>query len=61
MDCKFHTIKNAAELLQVSPLTVWRKIQTGEIPATHLGRRVLIPNEFFDRLKEKAFESQGVA
>jgi excisionase family DNA binding protein len=61
MDSRFNTIKQAAELLQVSPLTVWRKIQTGEIPSIRMGRRVLIPNEFFDRLKDKAFQSQGVA
>jgi excisionase family DNA binding protein len=58
MDCKFHTIKQTAELLQVSPLTVWRKTQTGEIPATRLGRRVLIPDEFFDQLKDRAFQEK---
>jgi excisionase family DNA binding protein len=58
MDSKFKTIKQTAELLQVAPLTVWRKIQTGEIPATRLGRRVLIPDEFFDQLKARAFQEK---
>ena len=58
---QFFSIRKTAEILQVSNLTVWRRVQAGEIPSVRLGKRVLIPDTFFERLKETAFQPQGAA
>jgi len=58
---QFFTIKQAAGVLQISDLTAWRKVQTGEIPSVRLGKRVLIPDVFFEELKNKALKPQGAA
>jgi len=55
MSQQFYTVAQAAMVLQISKITIWRKIKSGEISSVRLGRRVLIPNEFFERLKGKAF------
>lgn len=62
MDKQFFSIRQTAEALQVSGLTVWRKIQTGEIPHARIGKRVLIPDLFFENLKNKAMHPrEGIA
>jgi excisionase family DNA binding protein len=37
------TIDEAAALLRVSERTLREKIKTGDVPAVHVGRRILIP------------------
>ena len=61
MDQKFFSIRQAADVLLISKVTVWRKIQEGEIPSARIGRRVLIPAEFFEKLKNKALKTQNDA
>jgi len=51
---QFVTIKKAVEILSVSRPTIQRKLNTGEIPCVRLGKRILIPGDFFKQLNEKA-------
>ena len=37
------TVKEAAAIMGVAPLTLRRRIETGEIPAVRIGDRVLVP------------------
>jgi excisionase family DNA binding protein len=48
----FFTIEEAAKILRVSRVTIYRKMNTGELKATHFGRRVLIPASFFNQLAD---------
>jgi excisionase family DNA binding protein len=54
MDCKFYSVSKAKELLNVSRLTVYRKIAEKEIPAIRLGRKILIPASFLQELEDKS-------
>jgi excisionase family DNA binding protein len=51
---QFNTITQAVQILNISRPTIYRKIKTGEIPAVHLGSRVLIPAVFFEELRNRA-------
>ena len=51
---QFVTINQAMGILNISRPTIHRKLKTGEIPSVHLGKRVLIPDEFFLQLRNKA-------
>jgi excisionase family DNA binding protein len=51
---QFNTITQAVQILNISRPTIYRRIKAGEIPAVHLGGRVLIPAVFFEELKNKA-------
>jgi excisionase family DNA binding protein len=54
MDCQFYSVSKAREALGVSRLTVYRKIAEKEIPAVRVGRKILIPVEFIERLVAQA-------
>jgi len=50
---KMYTIKESAKLLRVDRQTVRNHIDRGNISATFIGRRILIPhNELFDSLNQ---------
>lgn len=51
---KFFTIEEATSILRVSKATIHRKVSSGEIRATRLGKRVLIPAVWFENLIAKA-------
>jgi excisionase family DNA binding protein len=51
---RFFTIDEAASILRVSRVTIYRKLSSGEIRAARLGKRVLIPSAWFKGLIEKA-------
>jgi len=42
----YYSISEAAELLNLHPGTVWKKIKEGAIPARKLGKKYLIPVDF---------------
>jgi excisionase family DNA binding protein len=44
------TVQEMAELLGISRNHAFRCVQRGEIPSVRIGRRVLIPAAFIDRL-----------
>jgi excisionase family DNA binding protein len=47
---QFYTIDETASTLRLTRVTVQRKLKKGEIPSTHIGRRVLIPAAYFSTL-----------
>ncbi|MDR1618460.1 MAG: helix-turn-helix domain-containing protein [Treponema sp.] len=51
---QFVTVSEFISATRISRPTVSRRISTGEIPAVHLGSRVLIPASFLNELEEKA-------
>lgn len=54
----FLTVRDVAELLERSEPRIYQMIAAGEIPATRLGRRILIPRAAMDTwLEEKAREA----
>ena len=44
------TVEEAAELLRISRTTAYEAVRRGEIPALHIGRRLLIPVQAILRL-----------
>ncbi|MCC7353337.1 MAG: helix-turn-helix domain-containing protein [Anaerolineae bacterium] len=40
-DTELVTIEEAARLLRISPVTVWRMIKSGDLPALRIGRKTL--------------------
>jgi excisionase family DNA binding protein len=55
---QFITINEAIETLRISRPTINRRIKTGEIPATKIGSRILIPAMFIQQLQDKAIKAQ---
>jgi excisionase family DNA binding protein len=51
---KFLTVTEALAVMHVSRPTLWRHIKNKTIPATKLGRRVLIPSAALDALEAAA-------
>jgi excisionase family DNA binding protein len=51
---QFVTVSEFISATRISRPTVSRKIKIGEIPAVHLGSRVLIPASFLNELEDKA-------
>jgi excisionase family DNA binding protein len=47
-----YTIKEAAKLLPVSEITLYRHTKNGDIPTTRIGRKVLIPASYINAAKE---------
>ena len=54
MPSKFYTVRETAEALHVSYLTVFRKITEKEFPSIRLGRKILVPAAFIDSLVTQA-------
>jgi len=54
MSQQFYTVRQFAAALNVSYLLVHRKITEKEIPSIRLGRKILIPASFLQKLEEKA-------
>lgn len=51
---RFHSVAEAAAILGLSPITVYRAIAAGDFPsATHRGR-VVVPGEVVQRMSEAA-------
>ncbi len=47
---EYLTVKEAAELLRVSTATVFRKLRSGELPATKFGRSWRIRRSVLDEM-----------
>lgn len=47
---KTYTVKQVSEVLQVTPMTVYRLVSRGEIDAIRIGRSVRISQSELDRL-----------
>lgn len=48
MNKKFYTVNEAAEMLQVSIVTVYRYVENGKIPCKRVGRAIRIPASYFE-------------
>lgn len=53
----FHTVNEAADILQVHPRTIYRMIWRQEIKIIKLGRKTTIPSTELDRLLTAKFYS----
>ncbi len=51
MDKEFYTAEEVAELLRVTPLTVYRMIKDGRLKAHRIGRSLRITRENIDQWK----------
>ena len=47
---KFFTVTEVAEMMRVSPMTVYRMVHSGEVPAIRFGRSFRIPEAAVLRL-----------
>jgi excisionase family DNA binding protein len=54
MSNQFYTVRQTADVLNVSYQTVFRKVVDKEFPSIRLGRKILIPVSFLKELEEKA-------
>ncbi len=45
---KFYPVAEAAQRLGIAPITIYRNIESGKIPAKKIGSRLLIPGSFID-------------
>jgi len=56
----FLTLKETAALLRLSPATVWRRIQSGDLEACYFGERSCrIPRSAIDDFVKRSFRVSG--
>lgn len=53
-EARFYSVREAAQLLGVSPMTVYRAIADGELLAVRIRKRLIIPAHAIDELVEPA-------
>ena len=51
---KYYTVKEAAEILKVSPATVYRAVELSQISVLRIGRTIRIPESAFDEFLHPA-------
>ena len=49
---KCYSVKETAAILGVSKITIYRKIESKEIPSKRIGSRILIPAEFINNFEK---------
>lgn len=49
MQARFMTVSEVAAMLRVSPMTVYRLINAGELPAVRIGRSFRVREQDLDR------------
>ena len=54
---QFYTVRQTAEILNVSYMMAFRKIAGKEFPSIRMGRKILVPATFIDRLIAQAMAS----
>jgi excisionase family DNA binding protein len=54
---RFHSVAEAAQILGVSEMTLYRAIRTGQFPAVQLMGRLIIPSKVIDEMIDAAIES----
>jgi excisionase family DNA binding protein len=54
MSLQFYSVRQTAEILNVSYQTVFRKITDKEFPSTRIGRKILVPVAFIESLANQA-------
>jgi excisionase family DNA binding protein len=56
---RFATVAEVASLLRVSTMTVYRLIQSGQLPAVRIGRSYRIPEDEVDRYLAGQYTQAG--
>ncbi|MGA8030435.1 MAG: helix-turn-helix domain-containing protein [Bryobacteraceae bacterium] len=59
--CATYTVAEAAKKLGISRLSAYLAVQRGEIPAVHIGRRILVPKIAFEDLLADARPKNAAA
>ncbi|MEW2507654.1 helix-turn-helix domain-containing protein [Amycolatopsis sp. NPDC047767] len=57
---RFYTVKAAADLLRVSPMTIYRAVEAGEFPAVRTRGRISIPAKAIDLMEQEAMAGRAV-
>jgi len=57
---RFYNVSQAAGLLGVSPMTIYREIQLDRFPAVQIRGRYLIPAKAIDEMEAAAMTEQSV-
>lgn len=57
---RFYNVSQAAGLLGVSPMTIYREIQLGRFPAVQIRGRYLVPAKAIDDMEAAAMTEQSV-
>jgi excisionase family DNA binding protein len=55
----FYTVAEAARILRVSPMTLYRSIAESEFPALRIRNRLIIPAAFVDDMAAAAVKSRS--
>ncbi len=50
METKFYSVKETAQILNITRAGVYGLVKKGKIPHLRLGDRILIPKKFIDEL-----------
>jgi excisionase family DNA binding protein len=64
MKGEFYSVRQTAEVLNVSYLTVFKKVTKKEFPSIRMGRKILVPVAFIEGLIAQAtsgVKTQGAA
>jgi excisionase family DNA binding protein len=51
---QFYSLAEAGKILHVSRTNLYYRIRDGKIPTVRMGKRILIPGAYFERLAEQA-------
>ena len=60
MPSQFYSVRQTAEVLNVSYQTAFRKVTDKEFPSIRLGRKILVPAAFIDSLIKNAMAGAKV-
>lgn len=51
---RFYTIAEAARLLRLSPMTLYRAVEAGQFPAIKIRTRIVVPAQAIDNMVNQA-------
>jgi excisionase family DNA binding protein len=57
---RFYSVAQAARLLGMSPVTLYRAISAGEFPAVRIRNRLIVPAKALDAMSEAAVTEQAL-
>jgi excisionase family DNA binding protein len=57
---RFYSVEEAAQILHVSKMTLYRSINAGEFPAIQIRGRKVVPAKAIDDMEAIALETQSV-
>jgi excisionase family DNA binding protein len=57
---RFHSVEEAAAILHVSPMTLYRSINEGGFPAIQIRGRKVVPAKAIDEMETTALETRSL-